>query len=215
MLAMRPMVIVPTYNERENLRLLVPRAARDSRPAGDGGGRRVTGRDGIRSGRTGDAQRRTRVGAASNGTARSGPCLPGWHPPRTRHGCGRHLPDGRGPPPTNPVISPRCSTRSSVLTSSSVPAYVPAGRIVNWPLRRKLLSAGANAYIRAICSIRRARLHERLPLLAPRRPGLASAPSHRRRRLCPSSLQLLDEALAIGCTVAEVPITFVERERGD
>ena len=31
--------------------------------------------------------------------------------------------------------------------------YVPGGRIVNWPMRRKLLSAAANRYIRALCGM--------------------------------------------------------------
>jgi glycosyltransferase involved in cell wall biosynthesis len=91
--------------------------------------------------------------------------------------------------------------------------YVPAGRIVNWPLRRKLLSAGANAYIRAICSI--AVRDCTSGFRCWRRDALASLPLHRIDAGGYAFLvQLLYEALAIGCTVSEVPITFVERERG-
>lgn len=91
--------------------------------------------------------------------------------------------------------------------------YVPGGRIVNWPLRRKLLSAGANAYIRAICLMA---VHDCTSgFRCWRREALASLPLHRIDAEGYAFLvQLLYEALAIGCTVSEVPITFVERQRG-
>jgi len=91
--------------------------------------------------------------------------------------------------------------------------YIPEGRIVNWPLRRRLLSAGANAYIRAICSIpahdctsgfrcwRRERLAA-LPLDKVNSEGYAFL------------VELLYLAFSAGCAIAEVPITFIERERG-
>jgi dolichol-phosphate mannosyltransferase len=91
--------------------------------------------------------------------------------------------------------------------------YVPGGRIVNWPLRRKLLSAGANAYVRAICSIP---VHDCTSgFRVWRRDALASLPLHRIDAEGYAFLvQLLYEAVAIGCHVSEVPITFVEREYG-
>ena len=91
--------------------------------------------------------------------------------------------------------------------------YVPGGRIVNRPLRRKLVSAGANAYVRAICSMP---VHDCTSgFRCWRRDALASLPLHRIDAEGGALLvQLLYEALAIGCTVSEVPITFVERERG-
>jgi dolichol-phosphate mannosyltransferase len=91
--------------------------------------------------------------------------------------------------------------------------YVKGGRIVNWPLRRKLLSAGANAYVRAICSIP---VHDCTSgFRVWRRDALASLPLHRIDAEGYAFLvQLLYEAVAIGCTVSEVPITCVEREHG-
>jgi dolichol-phosphate mannosyltransferase len=91
--------------------------------------------------------------------------------------------------------------------------YVPGGRIVNWPLRRKLLSAGANAYVRAICSLP---VHDCTSgFRVWRRDALASLPLHRIDAEGYAFLvQLLYEAVGIGCTVSEVPITFVEREHG-
>jgi len=90
--------------------------------------------------------------------------------------------------------------------------YVPGGRIENWPLRRKLLSAGANAYVRAICSIP---VHDCTSgFRCWRRDALASLPLHRIDAEGDAFLvQLLYEAIAIGCTVSEVPITFAERAR--
>jgi dolichol-phosphate mannosyltransferase len=46
--------------------------------------------------------------------------------------------------------------------------YVHGVSVVNWPLRRIVLSAFANRYIRAITGLSRARLHERVPVLAAR-----------------------------------------------
>ena len=91
--------------------------------------------------------------------------------------------------------------------------YVPGGRIVNWPLRRKLLNAGANAYARAICSLP---VHDcTSSFLVWRRDALASLPFRRIDAEGSAFLvQLLYEAVAIGCTVSEVPITCVEREHG-
>jgi dolichol-phosphate mannosyltransferase len=91
--------------------------------------------------------------------------------------------------------------------------YVTGGRIVNWPLRRKLLSAGANAYVRAICSIPVRDCTSGFRVW--RRDALASLPLHRLdAEGAAFAVQLLYGAVAIGCTVSEVPITCVEREHG-
>ena len=91
--------------------------------------------------------------------------------------------------------------------------YIRDGRIVNWPLRRRVLSATANAYIRSVCALtvrdctsgfrcwRRERLAQ-LPLDRIDADGYAFL------------VQLLFHAVDAGCVIAEVPITFVERERG-
>jgi len=91
--------------------------------------------------------------------------------------------------------------------------YIPDGRIVNWPLRRRLLSAGANAYIRLICSI-------------PARDCTSGFRCWRRERLAALPLDTIDSegyaflvellylAFSAGSVIAEVPITFIERERG-
>jgi dolichol-phosphate mannosyltransferase len=91
--------------------------------------------------------------------------------------------------------------------------YVPGGRIVNWPLRRRLLSAGANVYVRTICGLD---VHDCTSgFRCWRRETLAAVPFARiDSRGYAFLVQLLWEAVQLGCTIAEVPITFVERERG-
>jgi len=91
--------------------------------------------------------------------------------------------------------------------------YVPGGRIENWPLHRRLLSAFANRYIRAITRLtirdctsgfrcwRREAL-EQLPLASIRSDGYAFI------------VELAWEASRVGLRCAEVPITFVERRQG-
>jgi dolichol-phosphate mannosyltransferase len=91
--------------------------------------------------------------------------------------------------------------------------YVAGGRIANGTLRRKLLQAGANAYVRAVCSMP---VHDCTSgFLVWRRDALASL-TLRGIDASGSALlvQLLYEAVAIGCTVSEVPITCVERAQG-
>src|SRR5258705_9385611 len=91
--------------------------------------------------------------------------------------------------------------------------YVTGGRIENWPLHRRLLSAFANRYIRMITRMtirdctsgfrcwRREAL-ERLPLASIRSDGYAFI------------VELAWEASRAGLRCAEVPITFVERREG-
>jgi glycosyltransferase involved in cell wall biosynthesis len=92
--------------------------------------------------------------------------------------------------------------------------YVDGGAIVNWPLRRKLLSRFANAYIRRVT-----RLSARdctSGYRCWRRPALASLPLD---QLFSDGYSFLVEMLFVaarrGCRIAEVPITFVERREGE
>lgn len=91
--------------------------------------------------------------------------------------------------------------------------YVPGGSVRNWPRRRRLLSAFANAYVRTLtglpahdctsgfrCWTRRAL--ERLPLDRFRSDGYAF------------QVELTWEAQKAGCRLVEVPITFTERRIG-
>ena len=59
--------------------------------------------------------------------------------------------------------------------------YVPGGRVENWPLRRMMLSAFANTLHPDGDRPARARLHQRLSLLAARGAGADSARRDRAR----------------------------------
>jgi dolichol-phosphate mannosyltransferase len=92
--------------------------------------------------------------------------------------------------------------------------YIPGGAIVNWPKRRRLLSRFANIYIRSVT-----RLGARdctTGYRCWRREALASLPLD---RFFSDGYSFLIEMLFVaargGCRVAEVPITFVERREGE
>ncbi len=91
--------------------------------------------------------------------------------------------------------------------------YVPGGRVVNWPKRRQLLSRGGNLYSRIALGVGirditagfrayRASVLEKLPL-----DDVAS------QGYC-FQIDLAWRTVRSGFTVAEVPITFTERELG-
>lgn len=92
--------------------------------------------------------------------------------------------------------------------------WVPGGGVVNWPLRRKLISRGGTLYARLMLGLpvhdvtggfrafRRETL-ERLVLQDVASQGYCF------------QIDMTRRVHAAGMTVVEVPITFVERERGE
>jgi dolichol-phosphate mannosyltransferase len=91
--------------------------------------------------------------------------------------------------------------------------WVPGGEVVNWPRSRELLSRGGNAYTRTVL---------RLPLRdatggyrAYRRSVLDALPLAQvaSQGYC-FQVDLAWRTVCAGYEVVEVPITFVERERG-
>ena len=92
--------------------------------------------------------------------------------------------------------------------------WVPGGSVVNWPLRRELLSRGGNLYVRLLLGVRVRdatagyRLFRRTTL---EKIDLASVESTG----YVFQTDMVARTLAAGLTVREVPIEFVERERGD
>jgi dolichol-phosphate mannosyltransferase len=92
--------------------------------------------------------------------------------------------------------------------------YVPGGAVVNWPRRRRLLSRFANAYIRTVT-----RLNARdctSGYRCWRREALASVPLERFESDGYAFLvEMLFAAAAVRLRIAEVPITFVERRQGE
>jgi dolichol-phosphate mannosyltransferase len=117
--------------------------------------------------------------------------------------------DGSHRPEDLPRMLAALETADLVLGSR----YVPGGSVVNWPRRRLLLSKGGNTYAR-------------LALAVPLRDITGGYRAFRRATLEGLDLttvasqgycfqvDLAWRALQRGFTVVEVPITFVEREYG-
>lgn len=92
--------------------------------------------------------------------------------------------------------------------------WVPGGRVTNWPLHRKALSVGGNLYTRLLLGL-------------PVRDATAGFRLFRRTTLEAIDLDavqslgyvfqvdLVHRTLRLGHRVVELPIEFVERERGD
>jgi dolichol-phosphate mannosyltransferase len=92
--------------------------------------------------------------------------------------------------------------------------WIPGGSVVNWPWHRRALSRGGNLYTRALLGIgiRDATAGFRLY----RRRTLETVHLDRIQSLgYVFQVELVHRALQAGLRVVEVPIEFVERERGD
>jgi len=92
--------------------------------------------------------------------------------------------------------------------------YVPGGAVVNWPMQRRLLSRFANAYIRGVT---RLAAHDCTGgYRCWRREAIAALPLDRFTSDGYSFLvEMLYAAAAHGLRITEVPITFVERRQGE
>jgi dolichol-phosphate mannosyltransferase len=102
-------------------------------------------------------------------------------------------------------------TRADLVIGSR---WIPGGSVVNWPLSREALSRGGNFYVRLLLGIkvrdatagyrvfRRATL-EKIDLATVQATGYVF------------QTEMVTRALQLGLTVTEVPIEFVERVRGD
>jgi dolichol-phosphate mannosyltransferase len=92
--------------------------------------------------------------------------------------------------------------------------WVPGGSVVNWPWHRRALSRGGNLYTRALLgiAIRDATAGFRLY----RRRALETVRLERVQSFgYVFQVELVYRALRAGLRVVEVPIEFVEREHGD
>jgi dolichol-phosphate mannosyltransferase len=92
--------------------------------------------------------------------------------------------------------------------------WVPGGAVVNWPLRRELLSRGGNLYVRMLLGVKvrdatagyrlfRRTTLEKIDIEAVESTGYVF------------QTDMVARTLAAGLTVKEVPIEFIERVRGD
>ena len=203
---------MPTYNERENLPLLVPRLLAID------GLRVLIVDDGSPDG----------TGALADGlAAQSGGRLTVMHRSGAR-GLGRSYVEGMQAAVTTSVRFV-CQMDADLshdpddlvrLIAAGAAAdlvigsrYVPGGTIRNWPRRRLWLSVCANRYVRAVTGLRihdctsgfrcwRRDLLARLPLETIASDGYAF------------QVEMAFEARRAAATIVEAPITFVERRQG-
>jgi dolichol-phosphate mannosyltransferase len=210
---MTTLVLIPTYNERENLPIIVER---------------VLAHDNVRvmviddgspdgTGAIADQLASDRVGKVSV-MHRTGP-----------RGLGRSYLDGfrvavksdadfvcqmdadlSHDPKFLPAMIDAAASRSGLVIGSR---YREGGSVENWPVRRKMLSAFANAYIRSVTGLQvrdctsgfrcwRRESLARLPLDAISSDGYSFL------------VEVTFHAALAGVQIGEVPIVFVERRQG-
>jgi dolichol-phosphate mannosyltransferase len=207
------MVVVPTYNERDNLPLLV---------------RDVLTHDGYRM-LIVDDDSPDGTGAVADGLAEEYPGRLDVIHRRGPRGLGRSYVDGLRRALADPAADFICQMDADL---SHDPKYLPAlvaaaahhdlvigsryttgVSVVNWPLYRILLSAGANRYIRAVTGLT---VHDCTSgFRCWRREALARLPLERIVSDGYAFLvEMLFEARRMACRMSEVPIIFVERRLG-
>jgi dolichol-phosphate mannosyltransferase len=209
---MKPVVIVPTFNERDNLPALAAPLLRipglrilvvdDGSPDGTG-----AVADMLASGSGGRLEVLHRTGRRGLGLS----YIDGMQ--RVLAGDATHVCQMDADLSHNPADVPRLLDATADADLAIGSRYVAGGRIENWPRRRMLLSAFANRYVRAILGVptrdttsgfrcwRRDAL-ERVPLDRIASDGYAFL------------VELVWEAARAGCRIREVPITFTERRQG-
>jgi dolichol-phosphate mannosyltransferase len=209
---MNALVMIPTYNERENLPRIVP-------PLMQHDVRLLVLDDGSPDGTGAVAEELAREYAGRISVIhRTG-----------KRGLGRSYVDGfrralemgvdvavqmDADLSHDPIYLPavlEASERCDVAIGSR---YVHGISVVNWPLKRLILSTMGNRYVRAITGLStkdctggfrawRRRAIEALPLDRILSDGYSF------------QVETLYEAVRAGCTVIEVPIVFVERREGE
>jgi dolichol-phosphate mannosyltransferase len=208
----RAIVVVPTYNERENLPVLVQGLMLHENV-------RVL---------VVDDQSPDGTGAVADALARTFPGRVDVLHRTTRRGFGRSYVDGitqavREPvdvvcqmdadlshdPADLPPLIAAAGSADIVIGSR----YVPGGRILNWPLRRRLLSRFANSYIRLVTRLTARDCTSGYRCW--RRETLAALPfDHIFSDGYSFLIEMLFRAQQRGARIAETPITFVERRAG-
>jgi dolichol-phosphate mannosyltransferase len=208
----RVVIVMPTYNERQNLEIIVSRL-REAVPDAD----LLVVDDNSPDG-TGDL---------ADKLAEKDPHVQVMH--RTeKAGLGRAYvagftwaldsgydlivemdADGSHRPEDLPRLLATSATADAVVGSR----YVPGGTVVNWPKSREFLSRGANIYNRVMLGVRVKdatggfRVYRAATLRKIDLSGIQSA------GYC-FQIDMTLRVLQAGMTITEVPITFIERERG-
>ena len=152
---MTALVLIPTYNERENLPVIVAGvlAHADTRVLviDDGSP------DG--TGEIADRLAREHPGGSSvmhrTGLRGPGPVVPRRLSRGARKRRRFRLPDGRRPVARSASFCRRIIAAAAAGAGLVIGSrYLEGGRVENWPLHRKMLSGFANTYIRAVTGLR-------------------------------------------------------------
>jgi len=206
-------VLIPTYNERENLPLIVARlrgavpeadvlVLDDNSPDGTGAVADQLAAD--------DGQVRVLHRTSKEGLGAAYLAGFAWALDRGYDVLVEMDADGSHRPEQLRTLLVALADADVVLGSR----WVPGGSVVNWPMHRKFLSRGGNVYVRVLLG---------MPI------GDATGGFRAYRASALRALDLQDVAshgycfqvdlawrvIRAGLSVVEVPITFVEREIGD
>ena len=209
----RVLIVIPTYNERDNLewivgrvRAAVPRVdvlvVDDGSPDGTG---EIADDLAARDPQVSVLHRSQKCGLGAA-------YLDGFRVALERgyDGVGEMDADGSHQPEQLPLLLAALQDADLVIGSR----WVPGGSVVNWPLSRKVLSVGGNLYARVLLGI-------------PLRDVTAGYRLFRRTTLETIDLATVESAgyifqtdlafrtVRAGLRVVEVPIQFVERVRGE
>ena len=206
-------VVIPTYNERENIMWIVERVldavphARvvivdDGSPDGTGA---IADRLAATDGRVFVLHRRVKQGLGS--AYRAGFA---WALERGHEAVVEMDADGSHAPEELPRLLDALESCDVVLGSR----WVPGGSVHNWPASRRILSRAGNLYTRLALGLELKdatggyRAYRRAVLEGIGLDGVSS------QGYC-FQVELAWRAVRAGFAVVEVPITFVERERGE
>ncbi|MGH8959693.1 MAG: polyprenol monophosphomannose synthase [Jatrophihabitantaceae bacterium] len=209
----RVLVIIPTYNELENLERIVERVHQSVAHAHvlvvDDGSPDGTGKV---ADAMADSDPRVHVMHRSSKQGLGAAYIAGfdWGLDAGYHVLVEMDADGSHAPEQLPRLLAALDHADLVIGSR----WIPGGAVINWPLRREVLSRGANLYAR-------------MALNVPVRDATGGYRAYRREVLeaidygavasegyC-FQIDLVWRALRGSFRVLEVPITFAERERGE
>jgi dolichol-phosphate mannosyltransferase len=208
----RVLVVIPTYNEAENVRVIVDRVraavpeveiliADDGSPDGTGA---IADELAAADPQVHVLHRTTKEGLGAAYVAGFG-----WARDRGYDAVVEMDADGSHAPEELSTLLDTLRDSDAVLGSR----YVRGGKVVNWPFRRLLLSRGGNIYVRMVLGmpVRDAtggyRAY-RMPVLDKIEVDTVLSQGY-----C-FQVDLAWRAHKSGCRLVEVPITFAERERG-
>jgi dolichol-phosphate mannosyltransferase len=206
-------VVIPTYNETDNLQRIVHRVRAavpeahllvvdDASPDGTG---ELADRLAAEDARVQVMHRKAKDGLGAAYLAGFGWALEQGYQTIVQMDA-----DGSHPPETLPAMLAELADADLVLGSR----YVAGGSVVNWPKHREVLSRGGNLYSRLALGVQIRDITAgyrvfRRHVLAELALGEVNSQGY-----C-FQIDMAWRAVRAGFRVHEVPITFTERERGD